>query len=219
MQALAILSIIAAIFMLVGILMLFLPILLTIVGILWSPFAALICGLAARRNGLPAGKYARTGWSYSVQMILPWIYLAAMLFGKPPSAKIVHIGYKALYSFWALLIILSVIAFIGALLSTNGVFGDANPDTYSSFGMYIPSMLIAIAGSVVNYLLLRKSLRDLRRRWREDSENPKPDERRYAPPHEAYTRPFKLMPLGVALGWLAWGAVVMIYLITPAGGP
>ena len=217
MQALALLGIIAASLMLAGILMLFLPILLTIVGILWSPFAALICGLAARRNGLPAGKYARTGWSYSVQMILPWIYLVALQFGKPPPARIVRIGYKALYSLWAFLIILSVIAFIGALLSTNGVFGDANPDTYSSFGMYIPSMLIAIAGSAVNYLLLRKSLRDLRRKWREDSENPKQDELPYAPPHEAYTRPFKLMPLGVALGWLAWGAVVMIYLLTPTG--
>lgn len=217
MQALEILRVVAVSLMLTIILMLFLPILLTIVGILWSPFAALICGLAARRKGLPAGKYARTGWSYSVQMILPWIYLAAMQFGKPPSAKIVRIGYKALYALWAFLIILSVIAFIGALLSTNGVFGDANPDTYSSFGMYIPSMLIAIAGSVVNYLMLRKSLTDLRRKWREDRENPKPDERRYAPPHEAYTRPFKLMPLGVALGWLAWGAVVMIYLLTPTG--
>ena len=213
---LEILRVVAVSLILTIIVMLLLPILLTIVGILWSPFAALICGLAARRKGLPAGKYARTGWSYSVQMILPWIYLAALQFGKPPSAKIVRIGYRALYSLWAFLIILSVIAFIGALLSRDGVFGDANPDTYRSFGMYIPSMLIAIAGSVVNYLLLRESLRDLRRRWREDSENPKPDERRYAPPHEAYTRPFKLMPLGVVLGWLAWGAVVMIYL---AGGP
>lgn len=214
---LELLGIIVGSLMLAGILMLFLPILLTIVGILWSPFAALICGLAARRNRLPAGKYARTGWSYSVQMILPWIYLVALQFGKPPSARIVRIGYKALYWLWAFLIILSVIAFIGALLSRDGVFGDANPDTYRSFGMYIPSMLIAIAGSAVNYLLLRESLRDLRRKWREDSENPKQDERPYAPPHEAYTRPFKLMPLGVALGWLAWGAVVMIYLLTPTG--
>ena len=214
---LELLGIIVGSLMLAGILTLFLPILLTIVGILWSPFAALICGLAARRNGLPAGKYAGTGWSYSVWMILPWIYLVASLFGKPPPARIVRIGYKTFYSLWAFLIILSVIAFIGALLSRDGVFGDANPDTYRSFGMYIPSMLIAIAGSAVNYLLLRESLRDLRRRWREDNENPKQDEHPYAPPHEAYTRPFKLMPLGVALGWLAWGAVVMIYLLTPTG--
>lgn len=202
-----------------AVLIILLPILLTIAGILWSPFAALLCGLAARRNGLPAGQYARTGWSYSVQMLLPWIYLAALLSDKPPSAKIVRIGYRALYALWASVIILSVGMFAGALLSRDGVFGDANPDTYRSFGMYIPSMLIAIAGFAVNGLLLRKSLRDLRRKWREDSENPKPDERRYDPPHEAYTRPFVLMPLGVALGWLAWGAVVMIYLITPAGVP
>ena len=214
---LEILRAVAVSLMLTIIVMLFLPILLTIVGILWSPFAALICRLAARRNGLPAGKYARTGWSYSGWMILPWIYPVAALFGKPPPARIVRIGYKALYSLWAFLIILSVIAFIGALLSRDGVFGDANPDTYRSFGMYIPSMLIAIAGSAVNYLLLRKSLRDLRRRWREDNENPKQDERPYALPHEAYTRPFRVMPLGVALGWLAWGAVVMIYLLTPTG--
>lgn len=202
-----------------AVLIILLPILLTIAGILWSPFAALICGLAARRKGLPAGQYARTGWSYSVQMLLPWIYLAALLSDKPPSAKIVRIGYRALYALWAFLITLSVVMFVGALLSRDGVFGDADPDTYRTFGMYIPSMLIAIAGFAVNGLLLRKSLTDLRRKWREDSENPKPDERRYAPPHEAYTRPFKLMPLGVALGWLAFAVVVFIYLITPAGGP
>ena len=202
-----------------AVLIILLPILLIIAGILWSPFAALLCGLAARRKGLPAGKYARTGWSYSVQMLLPWIYLAALLSDKPPSAKIVRIGYRALYALWAGVIILSVGMFVGALLSRDGVFGDADPDTYRTFGMYIPSMLIAIAGFAVNGLLLRKSLRDLRRKWREDNENPKPDERRYAPPHEAYTRPFVLMPLGVALGWLAFAVVVFIYLITPAGGP
>ena len=202
-----------------AVLIILLPILLTIAGILWSPFAALLCGLAARRKGLPAGQYARTGWSYSVQMLLPWIYLAALLSDRPPSAKIVRIGYRALYALWAFLITLSVVMFVGALLSRDGVFGDADPDTYRTFGMYIPSMLIAIAGFAVNGLLMRKSMRDLRRKWREDSENPKPDERRYAPPHKAYTRPFSLMPLGVALGWLAFAVVVFIYLITPAGGP
>ena len=198
--------------------LLFLPIPLTIAGILWSPFAARICGMRARRNGLPAGQYARAGWSYSAQMLLPGIYLTTLLSGKPFTARVVRAGYILTYAMWTAVILSGIYFFTEQfLISSDSQYGPL----YGPFGAFarneglfspathIFALVFALAPLLFNLLMYPKSLRDLRRKRREDSAKPKSAENRYALPDKAYTRPFSLTLFGFMLGFFAW--IILIF--------
>lgn len=204
--------------LLLAVLLLILPVALTIVGVAWSPFAALICGLRARRRGLPAGQYARAGWSYSAQMLLPGIYLAALLAGKPFTARVVRTGYILTYAMWTIIILSGFYFFTEQfLISSDSQYGPL----YGPFGAFarneglfspathILALVFALAPLLFNLLMYPKSLRDLRRKRREDSAKPKNAENRYALPDKAYTRPFSLTLFGFILGFFAW--IILIF--------
>ena len=204
--------------LLLAVLLLVLPVVLTIVGIAWSPFAALICGLRARRNGLPARQYARAGWLYSAQMLLPGIYLAALLAGKPFTARVVRTGYILTYAMWTIIILSGFYFFTEQfLISSDSQYGPL----YGPFGAFarneglfspathILALVFALAPLLFNLVMYPKSLRDLRRKRREDSAKPKSAEDRYALPDKAYTRPFSLTLFGFMLGFFAW--IILIF--------
>ena len=202
----------------IGVLLHVLPVLLTLMGIVWSPFAAPICRLMARRNGLPAGQYARTGWSYSAQMLLPWIYLAALLSDKPLPALVVRAGYILTYAIWTAVIISGAYVFaeffiigsgqqFGPLYGPFGAF--ARNEGLFSPATHILALVFALAPLLFNLVMYPKSLRDLRRKRREDNAKPKNVENRYALPNKAYTRPFSLTLFGFMLGFFAW--IILIF--------
>lgn len=70
------------------------------IGVLWSPIAALICGGIARARGLSVSRYAAAGAVYSALLILPWLYLVVRMFNRSVPRFIVVAGYMVLYLGW-----------------------------------------------------------------------------------------------------------------------
>ena len=190
-------------------------ILLFVAGIIWSPIGALICGTMARRRGLSAGKYARAAWSYSAQFLIPWTYLITVLHGNPTSWEFSRRDYILIYALWAGV----ALGTFGALvdLSSRADFAYYNQAGQVSLEMRLAALLIAFAANV---FLFQKTLRDLRRKRREDrhaAEKPQNPRARYAPPsyalpHKAYTRPFSMALLGSSLIALAWFTMLTVLL-------
>ena len=89
-------------------------VLLMPLGVLLSPFAALICYLRAHSMGLPPGYYARIGALYSTILFLPWIYLIVRMFGKTVPNILIGMGYFVLYTMWALgsILVISLMTFV-----------------------------------------------------------------------------------------------------------
>ena len=79
------------------------PIGLLVLGILWSPFAALICNRIAHHRKL-TGEYEGTGAGYSAVFLLPWCYLVLRMLGRRPSESLVRAVYGGLYFWWLALV-------------------------------------------------------------------------------------------------------------------
>ena len=70
------------------------------IGVLWAPFAMVICGAIARTRGLSVVRYAGAGGIYSILFVLPWFYLLVRMFGVRPQHALVQLGYMFLYLGW-----------------------------------------------------------------------------------------------------------------------
>ena len=145
---------------------------LMVVGLVWSPVAALICLLIASVRGLREEGYGSAGFRYSVLFLLPWIYLALRMAGMPPSKVVERIGYALLYGLWGLLALVfigvgSAIAWYTALDIQAGRFPDDNEDSLSfvaGLAMVVVGMAIAIWWFIsLRRLLRRHVLGDLSR--------------------------------------------------------
>ena len=100
-------------------------------GVLLSPFAALICYLRARSMGLPPGYYARIGALYSTILFLPWIYLIVRMFGKTVPNILIGMGYFVLYTMWALGSILTIsLRPLSMVLQPSVSIPRLTPDTF-----------------------------------------------------------------------------------------
>ncbi len=73
---------------------------LLIFGVLWTPFAALICGRIARAKSLRVGSYVGAGAGYSALFFLPWIYLVARMLGRNPPSVLIRASYVLIYACW-----------------------------------------------------------------------------------------------------------------------
>ena len=194
-------------------------ILLLLAGIIWSPIAALICGVVARRRGLPPGRYARAAWSYSTQLLIPWIYLVAALRGNPTNRQTSRIDYILIYTLWAVVSLGYIGVFAGSFLhpdGEHGPFGDLAQSGTGRMSTHIAAILIAIPPIPTNVFLFQKTLRDLLRKRREDRRNSQKLQNppTYDLPHKAYTRPFSMTLLGSALICLSWLTVTILYWLT-----
>lgn len=78
-------------------------------GLLWSPFAALICGLIAQYRKKEFMPYAGAGAKCSLLLVLPWFYLLVRLaFGKSLPTFVVISAYALIYAVWIYFVVLSV---------------------------------------------------------------------------------------------------------------
>lgn len=191
-------------------------ILLFVAGILWSPFTGMICARMARRKCLPVGKYSTAAWSYSAQFLIPWIYLVAILQGNPTDRETSRLDYIFIYALWAVVALGTFGVFWGAFIHVDGdygPFGDYAQKGTGSLSTHIFTLLIAFAPIPANVFLFQKTLRDLRRKQREDrqaSADPQ-DPPTYDLPDKSYTRPFSMTLLGSLLICLSWLIVIMSY--------
>ena len=194
-------------------------ILLLVVGIIWAPFGGMICARMARDRGLPAGRYSNAAWSYSAQFLIPWTYLVAVLQGNPTNRETSRIDYILIYTLWAVVALGAFGAFIGAFLPPDGDYGPFGDLAQSGTGRtstHIFTLLIAFAPIPANVFLFQKTLRDLRRKRREDRDVAQNSRARcasptYGLPHKAYTRPFSMTLLGSALTCFSWLVVTTAY--------
>ena len=67
------------------------------IGVLWAPFAAVLCFNKAEAIGLPSIRYALMGALYSVLFLMPLIYLSARMDGKRVPRGLVILAYFVLY--------------------------------------------------------------------------------------------------------------------------
>ena len=88
-------------------------------GLLWSPFAALICRLIVHLRGLPGSGYGGAGFRYSLLFLLPWIYLVLRMVGVPFPMVVVRVGYGLLYGLW---LVAAVGSFAGGLFVASLYF-------------------------------------------------------------------------------------------------
>ena len=78
-------------------------------GLLWSPFAALTCGLIAQYREKEFMSYAKAGAKCSSLLLLPWFYLLVRLaFGKSLPTFVVISAYVLIYAVWIYFVVLSV---------------------------------------------------------------------------------------------------------------
>ncbi|MXY99205.1 hypothetical protein F4Y93_00650, partial [Candidatus Poribacteria bacterium] len=77
---------------------------LVIIGIAWTPFAAVATAIVAKKRELTAlpsdpsaGDYALAGALHSALLLFPWIYLIARILGRPLPVLMVIVAYSATY--------------------------------------------------------------------------------------------------------------------------
>ena len=74
--------------------------LLAVAGLLWSPFAAAVCGGIAHRKNWAGDRYAGNGFLGSIYLFLPWFYMLSRLCGRPMGEVTVIAGYIVLFLLW-----------------------------------------------------------------------------------------------------------------------
>ena len=77
-----------------------LVLLIAMLGVMWAPFGAVICGGTAKIKQLPVLKFAIAGALSSLFLFLPWFYLITRMAGKHFPRLLVVLSYIAVYSSW-----------------------------------------------------------------------------------------------------------------------
>ena len=153
------------------------------IGVLWVPFAAVMCFNKAELAGLNSTRYAVVGALYSVLFLMPLIHLSARMDGKRVPEVLVVLAYVALYGgIW----ILGATAGLGFALS--GASGWVK-------GISIPILSINVLSLIVSLAVLAHAP--------EDSTD---ESYRETLPSFAYILPFAL-----AFVWLAVTAAVLFW--------
>ena len=153
-------------------------------GLLWSPFAALICRLVSHVRKLPGSGYGGAGFRCSLLFLLPWVYLVLRMTGLPVPRVVVRAGYGLIYGLWIAAAVGSV---VGGLVVT-GLYFTGNEDARGA------DATLLISGGAFIGVLAFVSLRKLLRRHRED-----PGDSPSVPMRTAYVSMYALWPL-FALG-------------------
>ena len=73
---------------------------IAVLGVMWAPFGAVICGGSAKIKQLPVLRFAIAGALSSLFMLLPWFYLITRMAGKPFPRPLAVLSYIAVYSSW-----------------------------------------------------------------------------------------------------------------------
>ncbi len=164
-------------------------------GVLFAPFAALICYIRASSIGLPPGHYARIGALYSTLLFFPWIYLIVRMFNKSLPNLLIGIGYCVLYTAWFFgsIVVLAVVAIFIGIIALG--FSTDVERTYIHILLFC-AVIIILCVDVVAWILSMARL-DRFHRNHIPSEGFLPD--------RAY-----IMPFAYALVWIA---AVILFLV------
>ena len=120
--------------------------------IIWSPFAALICGVIARKTGLSVWKYALAGAICSTLLFVPWVFLIQRMRNRKISYnEIFNPIYFGLYTTWIALIfgniiihrfILEMSGLLPAWLSGSGIRYEGE-DPLLEFWQMLRSVIVS----------------------------------------------------------------------------
>lgn len=123
------------------------------VGLLWSPFAALITSRMARNRGLDGGRYALAGATSSVFLLLPWLLLVIGLRRGRLHPTALQYTYIFVHLVWLLGPIVMWGQFVASLeflmsLEIGIAQGyDAEPPNpvaaYSGFGLIVTAWIVS----------------------------------------------------------------------------
>lgn len=131
-----------------------------VLGLAWSPLAALTCRHLAVNGGLAPGHYARLGAFYSLHLFLPWVYLVNRMRGTRLSRKLIVGVYFFLFGGWFCVSILGNLV-VGVVLLAEFV---SDPQKYQFHPYtYIIIVVMMIVPFTVNLVLWTNSAGNLRR--------------------------------------------------------
>ena len=187
---------------------------LVVASLLWSPFAAAICGRIARKNGLDPepNEYGRAGFVCSCYLFVPWVYLISRMRGKPLDAALVIVAYFMLFPLWMFGTFFPAIGLSWALFwAENGAFGPFG----SLKGLYDPSdtilsLVFSIAPALIALALWAISLWKICRAYRRYRRGTLPTSQS-ALIDRTYLRPFQYTLLSFALVWIPYIYILVLY--------
>jgi len=170
--------------------------LLTILGLLWAPVAALTCLLVARLRKLHGESFGAAGAKHSILLVLPWIYLLVkLILGRPLPTFLVVPVYVLIYGIWLFFYI--VVFNIGGLVGSVLDVFVTHSQPFSRIALFFIALSVILP---LNVYMWRSSVRNLRRRYAADKKHP--FQSSLIVPHRDYTVPF---------AWLiAWSFVVLV---------
>ncbi len=156
------------------------------VGLLWAPFAALICARMAKSRGLDKRRYATVGAIYSILFFWPWAYLVARMRDKNVPSYFVKGTYIILYCVvWPLA---TLSAILPALM--------ASP---------LRPFLLVVPLSAVTWFISLKNLLGLNKyEWRTD------DDVDGMIPERVYIMPFAYAFIWTLFAGAAWAATYFV---------
>ena len=162
--------------------------LIAILCIAWTPFAALICARIARQRGLSPKCPAVHGAIYSVILFVPWLHLTRQMRGDPITRENIDLAHTLTYVLAALALASHAFLIIAELIQ---------PWAFSSLGDMAEYLAATIAGA----LAFAAGLISL---WRVSKRLNELQERRESPnaldlPNISYIAPF---------AW-AWAAMLI----------
>ena len=173
-------ALVIATFVMAGMTMVF-----AFLGVVWSPFAALVCYIIAHFKGYPKLRFTIAGAVYSVLFILPWFYLVTWMFGRRLPRILAGLCYLFVYVAW-----LAVLLFLELEAANTEITSSSlwDADLWSRIAI---NLLALISASTLIYSLWR-----IKRQRAADALDvgvPRPDDL----PNRAY-----IMPLVWLLFWL-----------------
>ena len=112
---------------------------LLVAGIVWSPFAALVCALVARFRGLSIPRYTVAGAVYSALLLLPWVSLLALMYGRSIPRSLATMVYILLYGVWIFASMIGTLTFIS---TDHGETIDLGPIGVSLTMVFVISLIV-----------------------------------------------------------------------------
>ncbi len=179
---------------------------LTIPGLVWSPFAALISALIARSRGLNVGRYALSGATHSAGFLLPWIYLVLRMYSVSVPRVIAILIYIFIYSVW--LIGPLLISVVASLTAYNEVFlPKVFPPSHREIVVGYVVLFITPVMTVVYFYMWISSLAKLIR-THISGEQSSSDSITHLLIGDRYTRPFIFALISVWM-WVAFSSIIL----------
>jgi hypothetical protein len=119
---------------------------LFMIGVIWAPFAALICGISAKSKGMSAIRYAVAGAAYSLLFLIPSLYFTLRLLRLRVPRVVVDMGYIFILILWTLFI---AVSYGGLAHSTLNSTFLSPPKTHYFQSSHVVSINVTVISAAV----------------------------------------------------------------------